>query len=192
MLKTLYLNRSIKYSGKELEPHWIYRNFDIMGDAAIAFCGEVNVPQSFMLDQTDILDQAYIYSPLMLSFIIEHFDNDLNLALYRQRLFMIGMKEELEQLDIRVVRRGEALYANNGKLTVSVASSSNVSTLLHIGINIETAGTPVKTAGLAELGVKDIHSFADNVLLRYRIELEQIYEARCRVRGIMPGHNPSL
>lgn len=190
MIKTTYLSQPINYSGKELEPHWIYRKFDIMGDAVVAFCGEARVPQSFMLDQTDILDQTYIYSPLMLNFIIEHFDNNLNLGLYRQRLFMIGMKDELEQLGITVVRRGEALYANNGKLTVSVASSSNVSTLLHIGINIETDGTPVKTAGLTELGVSDIQSFAENVMRRYRIELEQIYEARCRVRGIVAGHSP--
>lgn len=190
MVKTLYINKRMNYSGKELEPHWIYRNFDILGDAVIAFCGETNVPQSFMLDQTDILDKAYIYSPLMLNFIIEHFDNDLNLALYRQRLFLIGMKDELEQLGITIVRRVEALYANNRKLTVSVASSSNVSTLVHTGINIETAGTPVKTAGLKELGVNDIQSFAENVMLRYQVELEQIHDARCRVRGIVAGHNP--
>lgn len=190
MLKTLFINKSMQYSGKELEPHWIYRNFDVMGDAVVAFCGEVNVPQSFMLDQTDIIDQAYIYSPLMLNFIIEHFDNDLNLALYRQRLFLIGIKDELEQLGNTVVRRGEALYANNGKLTVAVASSSNVSALLHIGINVKTDGTPVKTAGLEELGVNDVQSFAENVMRRYRIELEQIYESRCRVRGIVAGHIP--
>lgn len=185
MVKTLYINKRMDYSGKELEPHWIYRNFDILGDAVIAFCGEANVSQSFMLDQTDILDKAYIYSPLMLNFIIEHFDNDLNLALYRQRMFLIGIKDELEQLGIPIVRRVEALYADNRKLTVSVASSSNVSTLVHTGINIETAGTPVKTAGLAELGVNDIQSFAENVMLRYRVELEQIHDARCRVRGIV-------
>ncbi len=190
MIKTLYINKPINYSGKELEPHWIYRNFDILGDAVIAFCGETNVPQSFMLDQTDILDKAYIYSPLMLNFIIEHFDNDLNLALYRQRMFLIGIKDELEQLGIPIVRRVEALYANNRKLTVSVASSSNVSTLVHTGINIETTGAPVKAAGLAELGVNDIQSFAENVMLRYQVELEQIYDARCRVRGIVAGHSP--
>lgn len=190
MIKTLYINKPINYSGRELEPHWIYRNFDILGDAVIAFCGETNVPQSFMLDQTDIIDKAYIYSPLMLNFIIEHFDNDLNLALYRQRLFLIGIKDELQQLGITVVRRVEALYANNRKLTVSVASSSNVSTLVHTGINIETAGAPVKAAGLAELGVNDIQSFAENVMLRYQVELEQIYDARCRVRGIIADHSP--
>ncbi|HHV15713.1 MAG TPA: DUF366 family protein [Gelria sp.] len=190
MVKTLYITKRINYSGKELEPHWIYRNFNIMGDAVIAFCGEANVPQSFMLDQTDILDKAYIYSPLMLHFIIEHFDNDLSLALYRQRLFLIGIKDELEQLGIPIVRRVEALYAKNRKLTVSVASSSNVSTLVHTGINIETDDTPVKTAGLAELGVNDIQSFAENVMLRYQVELEQIYDARCRIRGIVAGHSP--
>ncbi len=60
----------------------------------------------------------------------------------------------------------------------------------HTGINIETTGTPVKAAGLAELGVNDIQSFAENVMLRYRVELEQIYDARCRVRGIIAGHSP--
>ncbi|MGI5912920.1 MAG: DUF366 family protein [Syntrophomonadaceae bacterium] len=192
MLKTQYINKLISYSGKELVPHWIYRNFDITGDAVVAFCGEVSVPSTFMLNQMDILDQAYIYSPLMLNFIIEHFDTDLNLAIYRQRLFMIGIKEELEKLGIKIIRRGETLYVESSKLTVSVASSSNISTLLHIGINIDNTGTPVKAIGLNQLGVKDISSFANNVMLHYQLELEQIYDARCRVRGIVTDHNHNL
>jgi hypothetical protein len=96
---------------------------------------------------------------------------------------MVAIKEELEQYEIPVNRLGDDLYVNRGKLSVSIATSSVVSTLMHIGLNIETEGSPVKTSGLKELGITDLKSFAENVMLRYKRELEQIYEARCKVRG---------
>jgi hypothetical protein len=76
-------------------------------------------------------------------------------------------------------------YIERGKLSVSIATSSVVSTLIHIGLNIETEGTPVKTVGLKNLGIADVASFAENVMLRYKRELERIYDARCKVRGIV-------
>src|SRR5665647_34368 len=116
----------------------------------------------------------------MLNFIIEHFNTDLELAIYRQRLFIVLIKEELAKFEIDVNRMGDDLYLNKGKLSVSVATKSTVSTLIHIGLNIETAGTPIKTVGLKELGVADINAFADTVMLRYKRELEHIDEARCK------------
>jgi len=68
---------------------------------------------------------------------------------------------------------------------VSIATSTVVSTLIHTGINVETHGTPVKTIGLNELGVTDLSAFAQNVMLRYKMELERIYEARCKARAVV-------
>jgi len=96
---------------------------------------------------------------------------------------MVCIKEELEQFEIEVSRMGDDLYVNRGKLSVSIATCTTVSTIIHVGLNIETQGTPVKTIGLNELGIADIAAFADKVMLRYKMELEQIYEARCKVRG---------
>ncbi|MDD3364368.1 MAG: DUF366 family protein [Syntrophomonas sp.] len=184
MIKTLVLEDQIKYDGTQLQPHWIYRNFGILGDAVVAFIGEVDVALDNMVDLTDVKEKEFIYSPLMLNFIVEHFTTDLELAIYRQRMLIVAVKEELEQYEIEVQRVGDDLYINRGKLSVSIATSSVVSTLIHIGLNIETEGTPVKTAGLKEIGINDISAFANNVMLSYKRELERIYEARCKVRGI--------
>lgn len=181
-MKTLFIEDIIAYEGTQLAPHWIYRNFKLIGDAIVAFVGEVNIPVHNMVDLIDIHYNEPIYSPLMLNFVIEHFNPDLELAVYRQRMFMVAIKEELEQYGIAVNRLGDDLYVDRGKLSISVATGSVSSTLLHVGLNIETEGTPVKTCGLKELNIADVKSFAENIMLRYKRELEQIYEARCKVR----------
>jgi len=183
MIKTLVVHEPVRYDGSQLQSHWIYRNYGILGDAVAAFSGEVDVNLDKMVDLADVQVKEFIYSPFMLNFIIEHFNTDLELAVYRQRLFMVCIKEELEQYEIEVGRMGDDLYVNRGKLSISIATCTTVSTLIHVGLNIETQGTPVKTIGLNELGIGDINAFADKVMLRYKMELEQIYEARCKVKG---------
>lgn len=184
MVKTLFIEEQIDYWGTQLAPHWIYTKYGLPGDAIVAFIGEAKVPLNNMVDLKDRMENAFIYSPLMLHFLIEHFDSNLELAVYRQRMFIIAVKEELEQFEIPVNRRGDDLYVSKGKLSVSIATRSLVSTLIHVGLNIETKGTPVNTAGLGQLGIADVKSFAENVMIRYKRELEQIYEARCKVRGL--------
>jgi hypothetical protein len=185
LIKTAFLQEQIDYDGTQLQPHWIYRNFGILGDAVVAFTGKVNVAIDKMVDLTDVRAHDGIYSPRMLNFIVEHFHTDLEMAVYRQLILMVAIKEELENYEIVAQRVGDDLYIHRGKLSVSIATSSVVSTLIHVGLNIQTAGTPVKTVGLEELGIADIASFAENVMLRYKRELERIYEARCKVRGIV-------
>jgi len=185
MIKTAFLQEQIDYDGTQLQPHWIYRNFGILGDAVVAFTGKVNVAIDKMVDLTDVRANDGIYSPRMLNFIVEHFHTDLEMAVYRQLILMVAIKEELENYEVVAQRVGDDLYIQRGKLSVSIATSSVVSTLIHVGLNIQTAGTPVKTVGLEELGVADMASFAENVMLRYKRELERIYEARCKVRGIV-------
>lgn len=184
MIKTLVSDKQLVYDGTQLHSHWIYNNFGLIGDAAVAFIGESNVALDMMIDLIDVHRKESIYSPLMLNFIIEHFNPDLELAIYRQWLFMALIKEELDLFEITVNRMGDDLYYNKGKLSVSVATVSNVSSLIHIGLNINTEGTPIKTAGLKELGIADIKAFADTLMVRYKRELEHIHEARCKVRGV--------
>ncbi|MBC7076592.1 MAG: DUF366 family protein [Syntrophomonadaceae bacterium] len=183
-MKVLFIDKKIDYLGTQLAPHWIYRNFGVLGDAVVAFVGEADVPADNMVDIADALEKAFIYSPLMLHFIVEHFNNNLDLAIYRQRLLIVCIKEELEQFEVPVRRLGDDLYVNKGKLSVSIATVSAVSSLIHVGLNIDNQGTPVKTSALSELGIRDVKAFAEKVMLRYKRELEQIYEARCKVRGI--------
>ena len=104
MIKTLMLEDQINYDGTQLQPHWIYRNFGILGDAVVAFTGEVDVALDKMVDLTDVKEKEFIYSPQMLNFIVEHFDTNLELAIYRQRMLIVAVKEELEQYEIMVQR----------------------------------------------------------------------------------------
>jgi len=189
-LKTHYLTgQQLDYNGRQLAPHWIYRRFDILGDALVAFVGGCQVELGEMVDLEDVKNQAPIYSPLMLHCIAEFFQTDLELAIYRQRLLVITAKELLEELTGQPLRRnGDDLYAPRsdgtpGKLSVSIATASPTSTLIHTGFNIQTGGTPVPTAGLDGLGV-DVDSFATGLLHRYAAELSDIWLARCKVRAV--------
>ncbi|NLJ72252.1 MAG: DUF366 family protein [Syntrophomonadaceae bacterium] len=183
-MKILFIEKNIDYLGSQLAPHWIYNNYKLLGDAGVAFIGGAEVSIENMVDLVDVQEKAYIYSPLMLHFIVEHFDTNLDLAIYKQRLLIVCVKEELEQYGILPNRIGDDLYINKRKLSVSIASRSIISSLIHVGVNIKTIGTPVPAIGLDEMGITDIKAFAINVLTRYKRELEQIYEARCKVRGL--------
>ncbi|NWG14926.1 MAG: DUF366 family protein [Acidobacteria bacterium] len=185
----LYTQQPITYDGRQLSPHWLYRQFDLLGDAIAAFSGPCRVDLSEMVDLEDVKAAAPIYSPLMLHCIAEFFQTDLELAVNRQRLLIITAKELLEEITgRRVQRRGDDLYlprpdGKPGKLSVSIATASPISTLIHTGFNIETESTPVPTVGLAELNL-DVPAFAAELLHRYAAEVQDIWLARCKVRAV--------
>ena len=54
-MKTLYVSdRAIAYDGRQLAPHWLYRKFDLMGNAAVAFVGPCQVELGEMVDIEDV------------------------------------------------------------------------------------------------------------------------------------------
>jgi hypothetical protein len=183
-----YTEQQISYDGRQLAPHWIYRRFGLLGDAIVAFTGPCRVELSEMVDLEDVKAQAPIYSPLMLHCLAEFFQTDLELAVYRQRMLIVAAKELLEEATGRLVRRqGDDLYlprpdGTPGKLSVSIATASPTSTLIHAGFNIQTEGVPVPAAGLADLDLA-LDRFATRLLARYAAEIEDIHLARCKVRA---------
>jgi hypothetical protein len=184
-MKTKFIDEEIKYIGSQLSPHWIYRNFDLMGDAIVAFCGECEVKLSEMVDIEDVINNEPIYSKYMLSFISEQFDVGLNEAVLRQRLLMCIIKEVLEERGVFVIRNGDDLMIDGRKLSVSIATKSITSILIHTGLNILSDGAPIKASGLtSELGIKDIKEFALEVMKRYSEELKDIKFAGTKVRGV--------
>ena len=188
-MKFKLIKKQVKYEGDQLAPHWIYKNFDINGDAIVAFIGGCQVKIESMVDLADVKNNDSIYSPLMLHFIMEFFDNNLTLAVHRQRLFIIHLLEKLRELVPNGVfkRDGDDIYYFDGdekkKVTVSIATCSPVSTLIHTGINIKTEGAPVKAGGLEEMGIEP-RKFAERVAESFIKELEDIHFARCKVRGV--------
>ena len=184
-MKTLYIDEEVKYIGSQLAPHWIYKNFKLQGDAIVAFVGECEVKLTEMVDIEDVINNEPIYSKLMLSFISEQFGIGLTEGVFRQRLLMCVIKELLEERGIYVVRNGDDLMINGGKLSVSIATKSITSVLIHTGLNILSEGAPIKASGLtSELGISDIKEFALEVMKRYSEEIDDIVLAGTKVRGV--------
>lgn len=184
-MKTKFIDEEIRYIGTQLAPHWIYKNFKLQGDAIVAFIGECKVDLSEMVDIEDVINNEPIYSKLMLSFITEQFNVNLSEGVFRQRLLMCIIKELLEERGVFVVRNGDDLMIDNKKLSVSIATKSTTSILIHTGLNILSEGAPVAASGLtSELGITDIKGFAKEVMQRYNDELNDIMLATTKVRGV--------
>ena len=116
---------------------WAYNLAGIQDDSIIYFRGICNVELEHMIDLEDKKGNESIYSPDMIHFIIEHFDStDLKLIYSRQRLFVSIVSEILTGKGLNIIRKGDDLFVNNKKLTVSIASTSAVSQKIHFGINV--------------------------------------------------------
>ncbi len=184
-MKTLYIDKDIKYIGSQLAPHWIYKNFKIQGDAIVAFCGECEVKLTEMVDIEDVINNEPIYSKYMLSFISEQFGINLTEGVLRQRLLVTCIKEALERRGIQVLRNGDDLFINGKKLSVSIATKSVTSVLIHTGLNILSEGAPIPVSALkTDLGIENIKEFAIEVMEKYSEELQDIILAMTKVRGV--------
>jgi len=199
-MKYQFIEKKICYSGKELSPNWIYKNHNILGDAIVSFIGECSVKIEDMADISDVLSNSPIYSKKMLHFIVEHFNIQLMEGILRQRL-LAGIARDIileilnEQVGSRfanginpslLFRKGDDLFYKDGKLSVSIAAKSVNSVLIHLGMNIDSVGTPVKAAGLeTELQLKNFREIAEKIMVSYLHECDEIIEASCKVKGIL-------
>ncbi len=161
------------------------KTLKIQGDAIVAFIGECEVQLTEMVDIEDVINNEPIYSKYMLSFITEQFNVNLVEGVFRQRLLMCIIKEALEKRGFLVKRNGDDLFVNDKKLSVSIATKSLTSILIHTGINILSEGAPIPVSGLeSDLGIKDIKEFALEVMKNYSEEVDDIVLASTKVRGV--------
>lgn len=186
-METKFLKQNLKYNGTQLAPHFIYKNFGIMGDAIIAFEGACEVKLTEMVDIEDVVNNEPIYSEHMLHFIGEIFNTDLIRGVFIQRLLVTTIKEQLEmKYGKTLVRQGDDLFFDGGKLSVSIATKSPTSVLIHTALNVVTDNTPVKTSGLrTDLKISDVEKFANEVLEAFCAEIKDIYLATTKVRGVI-------
>jgi hypothetical protein len=56
--------------------------------------------------------------------------------------------------------------------------------MIHLGLNVTSEGTPVPTAGLEELGVKDIDKFAVDVATLFIEEMKSVDMDTSKVRPL--------
>lgn len=182
-----YVDSVKHYDGTQLGSLWAFRNFGFQGDSIVSFRGSCDVSIKHMVDLADVRANDSIYSEDMLHFIVEHFDMDLEKTIVRQRLLISIIKELLEELTgCKLKRSGDDLYLNTRKLSVSIATLSPVSSMIHTGINISSKNTPVPTVSTLDLGwpVTHCQELATEIANRYAAEMDSIKLARCKVRGV--------
>lgn len=184
-MKAHFHNSALPYTGKELASHFAYRHFNILGDAIVAFTGPCDVKSSHMVDLEDASRNLFIFSENMLHFIVEHFDFDLTTTIALQRLLVTNIIDTLteKKTALRLTRSGNDIYDGKFKLSVSIATASPVSTIIHTGINISSVNTPVPTKGLLDYDVLATE-FALAVMKRYQNEVAGIRKARVKVKGV--------
>ncbi len=179
-----WLSQEICYTGRELRSGWIADTAAIKGDAMVAFVGPGEVPLEHMVDMEDVQRGVPIKAARMLHFLVEHFDSDLARTVLRQRLLVCRAAEILNQTSMREIRRdGDDLFVEDRKLSVSIATASPVSTLIHLGLNIDPSGAPVPAIGLDELGVP-APEIARQIMAAYVQEMQSAEAAQRKVRGV--------
>ena len=186
-MKTKWLAKKMNYDGTQLHSLFAYLKYGVLGDSCIAWRGPCSVSFEHMVDGEDLLAGSAIRGSDMVHFIIEFFDQKLFSGVLLQRLFANIVRDVLAEMTKKksasISRSGDDLYFEGGKLSISIATSSPVSTLVHFAINVSNKGTPVKTACLGDLGIApDI--FAKKCLKALSAEFESCQIATQKVRAV--------
>jgi len=185
-MKSAWIDDTICYTGTELRSRWISEHTGVKGDAIVSFAGPADVPIENMVDMEDVANNEPIFSKSMLHFIIEHEGCDLALAVARQRLLVAITSDILTEYESasNVIRKGDDIYDGDRKLSVSIATSSPVSCLIHFALNISSDGTPLPTKGLADYGI-ETKVLAGRIMDAYLREINDMETARHKVRAVM-------
>lgn len=187
---TKLLTEKILYTGAELRPHWVSEKTGKFSSALVAFRGACKVPTSELVDLEDSRENSCIVAKEMLHFIGEDFQAELTEAVVRQRLLVavfLGRLQAVLPAEVaqRFYRSGDDIFyrekSGERKLTVSIATASAVSTLLHFGVNIDASGAPVAAIGLAEFPELNVEELASAVLSEWQAECDSMATARCKV-----------
>jgi len=182
---THFADQEIPYTGAELRSGWLHGAFGLGGDAIAAFIGPCDVAPEHMVDLADLAAGAKIRSRRMLHFIAEHGEPQLERTALRQRLLVVIAAECLQagRCLPDLARRGDDLFWRGRKLSVSIATTSPTSGLIHLGLNVDAKGAPVPAAALHELGAEP-RPLALAIMEGYATELASITAACEKVRRV--------
>ena len=183
-MKTKLINKKIHYDGSQLRSLFAYLDHGLLGDSGIAFRGSCDVSFAHMVDGEDLLEQSRICGKDMLHFIFEIFDQNLFTGVLWQRLFAAIVAAAVEeQCGKRLQRSGDDLYLGKKKFSISIATRSPNSTMIHYAVNISNEGTPVPTLALSDLKL-DFKKFAKTCLEHAEAEFSSIRNATMKVRAV--------
>ncbi|MEY4616629.1 MAG: hypothetical protein RJB66_1589 [Pseudomonadota bacterium] len=187
-MQTSWISETIHYDGTQLKPLFAYLKWGVLGDSIVAWRGSCDVSFEHMIDGEDLIAEASIAGGDMVHFIIEVFHRELATGVLIQRIFAAIVKDLLLEMsnnldEQSLVRDGDDLYWGDRKLSISIASKSAVSTMVHFAVNVSNQGTPVRTCSLEDLGV-DAREFAGAAMDAFSMEWSSVLKATCKVRPL--------
>lgn len=187
-MKSVVIDRQMMYDGSQIDPLWAYEHLDVRGDSVIVFRGAMDVVH--VKDIEDEKGGKAIRGDSLIHIIVERFDSPANMrhAYYLQRILIVCVQDALRNLGITAERRGDDLFVDGGKLTVSIATAGITSEKIHCGINLTCKGTPAEAnaIGLSELGIDpdSWNEIGRGVADRFVSELRDIESDICKTRPL--------
>lgn len=188
-MKQKYIEKTFSYDGTQLHSLFAYLNYQVLGDSIVSWQGACDISPNNMVDGEDLLLGAKICGRHMLHFIVEKFNVNLFSGVAVQRLIAslaIDVLQELSPNKDRtslLLRDGDDIYIGEQKLSISIATNSPTSTLIHFAVNVTNEGTPVETLCLQELKVDPIE-YAKLLMMRICDEIENIEIATQKVKWV--------
>lgn len=186
-MKTLWLKDRQNYDGSQLSSLFAYRTEGVLGPSCIAFRGACNVSFEKMIDLEDLRARSRICGEDMLHVIVEMFDRDLFAAVCMQRILADLTRSLIAEMTggkIQLRREGDDLYQDQKKLSISIATVSPVSQLLHFAVNVSNAGTPVPTCALGDFGI-DAEKLGRSLIGKFAEEYASMLEATQKARPVV-------
>lgn len=170
-MRTYFHTAPLKYDGSQLSSLFAYREFGFRGDSIVFFEGSCAVKEH-MVDIEDIVLQEFISSDKMLHCIVEVFKSPPSLI--EARMFQLLVVENATKIIKSMAKQeySKLIYCNGDdifiggerpqKMSISIATVSGVSQMIHFALNITDTGIPPEvTAGcLNGVGITDVESFA--------------------------------
>lgn len=192
-MQSRFLDKNFAYDGTQLRSLYAYLEHKILGPSIISWQGPCSISFDHMVDGEDLLEKAVIQGDEMLHFIIEIFDRDLFSGVALQRLFASICRDYLQAqahaqkrnilAESPLFRDGDDIYLEDRKLSISIATKSPVSVMVHFAMNVTNKGTPVKTLSLEDLQLNP-RKVAEDVMELFQKEFKSISVATQKVRPV--------
>lgn len=194
-METFFSEQISVYDGRQLSPLFAYRTFGVEGHSIVSWVGPCAIPDEHIVDIEDLRAKARIEGSMMLHFIVEVFGANLREMVALQRLFASIAVEQLKSLGQNVEgqtrfpirREGDDLFVQlrdrEGKLSISIASLSSVSGMIHFAVNVTNDGTPVPTASLEDLRIS-AKEYSERLSQAFASEFQSIVRATQKVKPL--------
>lgn len=183
-MKVVLVDGEVTYDGRQLATAFVDAHARSDGDAVVLFEGPADVPIEHLVDLEDAEANRPIASALMAHAIVEHRGLDLTTGVLAQRLLgRLAADFIARRSGISVTVSGDDLFVGDGKLSVSIATTSPRGVLIHFAVNVLGEGAPVKIACLRDLRLPG-REFLRALGKSYAAEISSVDHAVRKVRPV--------